>query len=67
MKQMGYGNGYRDAHHEPNGYAAGQTYFPEGVTRPNWYQPTDRGAECAMRERLARLRALDEGSFLGGT
>ena len=33
MKQMGYHEGYRYAHDEPNGYAAGQTYFPEGVAR----------------------------------
>src|SRR3546814_4968218 len=45
MKQMGYHEGYRYAHDEPNGYAAGQTYFPEGVARPGWYQPTDRSEE----------------------
>lgn len=65
MKQMGYREGYRYAHDEPNGYAAGQTYFPEGVTRPNWYQPTDRGAERTMGERLAFMRSLDDAAARG--
>ena len=60
MKQMGYHEGYRYAHDEPNGYAAGQTYFPEGVARPGWYQPTDRGVERRLGERLAWLRSLDD-------
>lgn len=50
MSQMGYRESYRYAHHEPNGYAAGQTYFPERVMRPNWYQPTDRGIERKLGE-----------------
>jgi len=62
MNQMGYREGYRYAHDEPDGFAAGQTYFPDGVTRPNWYQPTDRGVERSMGERLARLRSLDDAS-----
>lgn len=41
-------------------YAAGQTYFPEGVARPGWYQPTDRGVERRLGERLAWLRSLDD-------
>lgn len=65
MQQMGYRQGYRYAHHEPNGYAAGQTYFPEGVERPDWYQPTDRGAERAIGERLAWLRSLDDAAARG--
>ncbi|AVO30401.1 replication-associated recombination protein A [Stenotrophomonas maltophilia] len=60
MRQMGYRQAYRYAHHEPDGYAAGQTYLPEGVERPNWYRPTDRGAERALAERQAWQRALDE-------
>ncbi|PIK75112.1 replication-associated recombination protein A [Pseudomonas sp. 382] len=60
MQQMGYHEGYRYAHDEPNGYAAGQSYFPEGVARPGWYQPTDRGVERRLGERLAWLRSLDD-------
>ncbi|HEY8329723.1 MAG TPA: recombination factor protein RarA, partial [Pseudomonas sp.] len=62
MKQMGYHEGYRYAHDEPNGYAAGQTYFPEGVARPGWYQPTDRGVERRLGERLTWLRSLDDAT-----
>lgn len=60
MKQMGYGIGYRYAHQEPNAYAAGQTYFPDGMMRHEWYQPTNRGTELKMGERLAWLRSLDD-------
>ena len=60
MKQMGYREGYRYAHDEPNGYSPGQTYLPKGVTRPGCYQPTDRGVERKLGERLAWLRSLDE-------
>jgi len=63
MQQMGYHEGYRYAHDEPNGYAAGQTYFPEGVARPGWYQPTARGVERRLGERLTWLRSLDDGAL----
>ena len=60
MKQMGYGAEYRYAHDEPNAYAAGQSYFPEGVSPPQWYQPTDRGLDIKLGEKLTWLRSLDE-------
>lgn len=60
MKQMGYGEEYRYAHDEPNAYAAGQTYFPEGIDPPHWYQPSDRGLDIKLGEKLAWLRSLDE-------
>ena len=41
------------------GYAAGENYFPEGMERPQWYQPTERGLEGKIREKLERLRAMD--------
>ncbi|WP_423809067.1 replication-associated recombination protein A [Proteus mirabilis] len=63
MSQMGYHENYRYAHDEPNGYAAGQHYFPEGIMRPGWYQPTDRGIERRLGERLAWLRSLDDETF----
>jgi putative ATPase len=60
MKNLGYGKDYRYAHDEDEGYAAGENYFPDGMQRPGWYQPTDRGLEAKIRERLAHLRSLDQ-------
>ena len=59
MKELGYGKAYRYAHDEPGGYAAGENYLPEGMARPDWYQPVDRGLEAKIGEKLARLRELD--------
>jgi putative ATPase len=59
MKNLGYGKDYRYAHDEDEGYAAGENYFPDGMERPGWYRPTDRGLEAKIRERLDHLRALD--------
>ncbi|MCU0939208.1 MAG: replication-associated recombination protein A [Burkholderiaceae bacterium] len=59
MKQLDYGKGYRYAHDEEGGYAAGETYLPEGVPRHAWYEPTDRGLESKIAERLRQLRARD--------
>ncbi len=42
MKGLGYGKTYRYAHDEPEAYAAGEDYLPEGMLRPGWYQPTQR-------------------------
>ena len=60
MKNLGYGDNYRYAHDENEGYAAGENYFPDGMERPNWYRPTDRGLESKIREKLDHLRSLDE-------
>ncbi len=59
MKQMGYGAEYRYAHDEPDAYAAGQTYFPEGVSPPQWYRPTNRGLDIKLGEKLAWLQSRD--------
>ncbi len=59
MKDLGFGKEYRYAHDEPDAYAAGENYLPEGMARPRWYQPTDRGLEARIGEKLARLRELD--------
>ena len=56
MKDLGYGKGYRYAHDEPDAYSAGQTYFPEGMEQVEWYQPTDRGLEARIREKLEQLK-----------
>ncbi len=58
MKQLGHGKAYRYAHDEPHGYAAGEQYFPDGL-RARFYQPTDRGLEGKISEKLAFLRELD--------
>jgi putative ATPase len=56
MKDLGYGKGYRYAHDEPDAYSAGQTYFPEGMEQVEWYEPTDRGLEARIREKLEQLK-----------
>jgi putative ATPase len=61
MKDLGYGKGYRYAHDEEGGYAAGERYLPDGVDSPGWYQPTDRGLEAKIRDKLAWLRRRDKG------
>ncbi|MES2299146.1 MAG: replication-associated recombination protein A [Pseudomonadota bacterium] len=60
MKELGYGHEYRYAHDEPNAYAAGETYLPEGMAEPHWYEPVPRGIESKIAEKLAWLRSLDE-------
>ncbi|MEN9373302.1 MAG: hypothetical protein RIR79_854 [Pseudomonadota bacterium] len=50
---------YRYAHDEPNAYAAGETYLPDGMKEPNWYQPVPRGLEIKIRDKLAVLRGWD--------
>jgi putative ATPase len=59
MKEMGFGREYRYAHDEPEAYAAGENYFPEGMPKVAWYKPTERGLEAKIREKLAHLRDLD--------
>ncbi|MFM2400218.1 MAG: hypothetical protein RL341_2375 [Pseudomonadota bacterium] len=58
MKELGYGHAYRYAHDEPHAYAAGETYFPDGM-REQFYTPTDRGLEGKIAEKLKFLRGLD--------
>ena len=59
MKDLDFGKGYRYAHDEPSGYAAGERYLPEGMEPPQWYQPVPRGMELKIRDKLAHLRQLD--------
>jgi len=58
MKAQGYGKAYRYAHDEAHAYAAGETYLPDGL-HAQFYQPTDRGLEGKIAEKLAFLRQLD--------
>ncbi len=59
MKELGYGRAYRYAHDEPEAYAAGEDYFPEGMPKVSWYKPSGRGLEAQIAEKLAHLRELD--------
>ena len=59
MKELGYGREYRYAHDEPEAYAAGETYFPDGMGTPHYYRPVPRGLEIKIAEKLAHLRELD--------
>lgn len=62
MKELGHGKAYRYAHDEPNAYAAGETYLPDGMKEPGWYQPTPRGQEIKIGEKLAQLKAWDNAT-----
>jgi putative ATPase len=62
MKELGYGKLYRYAHDEPDAYAAGETYLPDGIAEPGWYQPVDRGLETKISAKLQYLRELDRHS-----
>jgi putative ATPase len=62
MKELGYGGGYRYAHDEAGGFAAGETYLPEGMEPQRWYRPTGRGLESRIGERLQELRRLNEAA-----
>ena len=62
MKELGYGRDYRYAHDEPDAYAAGENYFPDGMKAPEFYRPTAQGLEARIREHLERLRQLDAES-----
>ena len=56
MKELGHGQGYRYAHDEPDAYAAGERYLPEGLPDRRYYRPAPRGLEIRIAEALARLR-----------
>lgn len=59
-RSLGHGRDYRYPHDEPEAYAAGVSYFPDGMKPSRYYEPTDRGLEARIAERLARLRLRDE-------
>jgi putative ATPase len=60
MREMGYGKAYRYAHDEPEAYAAGENYLPDGIPKTRFYQPTAHGLEAKIMDKLAYLRELDE-------
>ncbi|HFD79434.1 MAG TPA: replication-associated recombination protein A [Gammaproteobacteria bacterium] len=59
MKELGYGRAYRYAHDEPEAYAAGENYFPEGLQGTRYYRPVGRGLEVKIRDKLQHLAELD--------
>ncbi|MCY0387471.1 replication-associated recombination protein A [Robbsia sp. Bb-Pol-6] len=65
MKELGYGHAYRYAHDEPDAYAAGETYLPDGIGEPGWYRPVPRGLEAKIAEKLEWLRGLDRKARRG--
>ena len=62
MKDLDYGRGYRYAHDEAGGFAAGESYWPEGMNPPQFYEPVDRGLEIKIAEKLRQLRQLNEAA-----
>ncbi|MCE0488627.1 replication-associated recombination protein A [Pantoea sp. Mb-10] len=62
MKEMGLGKEYRYAHDEPNAYAAGEVFFPPEMAQTRYYQPTTRGLEAKIGEKLAWLAEQDQNS-----
>ena len=60
MKDLGFGHAYRYAHDEPNAYAAGESYLPDGMKEPGWYQPVPRGLEMKIGDKLTQLRKWDQ-------
>ena len=62
MKDLDYGRGYRYAHDEAGGFAAGESYWPDDMDAPRFYEPVDRGLEIRIAERLKELRALNQAA-----
>ena len=60
MKDLGYGKDYRYAHDEADAFAAGESYFPEGMPEVSWYRPSERGLEGKIRDKLDELRRRNE-------
>ena len=60
MKNLDYGKGYRYAHNEEDGFAAGENYLPEGMPAPGFYRPVNRGLELKIAEKMASLNSLNQ-------
>lgn len=61
MKELDYGKGYRYAHDESGGYAAGEVYLPDELSGTTFYEPVERGLEIKIKQKLDYLRGLDRG------
>ena len=64
MKSLDYGKEYRYAHDEPEGYVAGENYFPDQLIGTRYYQPVDRGLEIKIKEKLRHLQELDKRTLI---
>ncbi|NRB25410.1 replication-associated recombination protein A [Shewanella sp.] len=62
MQDLGYGDGYRYAHDEPNAYACGENYFPQRLAQSRFYYPTEHGFEKRIKAKLTHLAQLDKDS-----
>jgi putative ATPase len=62
MKTLDYGKGYRYAHDEEGGFAAGEKYLPEGMPAPGFYRPVNRGLELKIAEKMASLNAMNQAN-----
>jgi putative ATPase len=59
MKELDYGKGYRYAHDEEGGFAAGERYLPDGMASPGFYRPVERGLELKIADKLRQLKKLN--------
>jgi putative ATPase len=59
MKELDYGKGYRYAHDEEGGFAAGERYLPDGMAAPGFYRPVERGLEINIADKLRQLKKLN--------
>ena len=62
MKDLDHGRGYRYAHDEEDGFAAGERYWPDDMPEVRFYRPVERGLEIRIGEKLAQLRALNDAA-----
>ena len=62
MKELDYGKGYRYAHDEEGGFAAGESYLPDGMAAPGFYRPVERGLEIRIAEKLRELRKRNDAA-----
>jgi putative ATPase len=63
MQELDYGKGYRYAHDEADGFAAGETYLPDGMADPGFYRPVERGLEIRIAEKLRQLRQINQDAL----
>ena len=57
MRDQGYGDGYAYDHNVEDGFS-GQNYFPDGMERPEYYAPVERGFERELSKRLSYFKNL---------
>jgi putative ATPase len=67
MKDLDYGREYRYAHDEEGGFAAGESYWPDDLDPPRFYEPVPRGLELQIGERLGELRRLNDEAMTAST